>query len=120
MSTLTETGHAGGFILSVANGNRSFANITVASGENMQAGEVYGLVAGDAVPFDPDDVSYGAGTVAGILFADTDASSADTAAAGVVRDAEVNGNELVWKTGISGGDKATAITALAALGIIVR
>lgn len=120
MSTKTETGHAGGFILSVANGHRSFANITVASGENLQAGAVYGLVGGKAVEFDPDDVSYGAGTVKGILFDATDASSADTAAAGVVRDAEVNGLELVWKTGISANDKATAITALAALGIIVR
>lgn len=120
MTTLTETGHAGGFILSVANGHRSFENIVVASGENMKAGEVYGEVADKKVPFDPDDVSYGAGTVKGILFADTDATDADTAAAGVVRAAEVNGNELVWPTGISANAKATAITALAALGIIVR
>lgn len=119
MTTKTETGHAGGFILSVANGHRSFANITVASGENLKAGAVYGLVGGEAVEFDPDDVSYGAGTVIGIIFADTDATLAAAAAAAVVRDAEVNANELVWKTGISANAKATAVTALAALGIIV-
>jgi len=120
MSTLTEQGHAGGFILSVANGHRSFANETVASGENMQAGEVYAKVAGKVVPLDPSDASYGGDTVAGILFAATDASTADQAAAGVVRDAEVNGNELVWPDGITANQKTTAIAALAALGIVVR
>lgn len=120
MSTKTEQGHAGGFIISKATGNRSLENIIVASGETMQAGEVYASVGGFAVPFDASDSSGGADTVAGILYAPTDASSAALAAAGVERDAEVNTNELVWPTGISVNDKATAVTALAALGIIVR
>lgn len=120
MTTLTETGHPGGFILSVANGHRSFANITVATGQNLKAGAVIATVAGKAVELDPTDVSYGGDTPTGILFAITDATSADVAAAAVVRDAEVNGNELVWPAGISANDKATAITALAALGILVR
>lgn len=120
MTTLTEQGHAGGFILSIANGNRSFANITVASGENLKAGAVYALVGGKAVALDPTDISYGADAPAGILFDATDATLAEKAAAAVVRDAEVNSNELVWPTGISANDKATAVTALAALGILVR
>jgi len=120
MTTQTEQGHAGGFILSKANGRRSLKNITVASGENMKAGEVYASVGGYAVPLDPTDSSGGADTVAGILFGPVDASSAATAGAGVVRDAEVNANELVWPSGITSGQKTTAIAALAALGIIVR
>jgi len=120
MTTQTEQGHAGGFILSVANGKRSFKNVTVASGENMQAGEVYAEVGGYAVPFDTADSSGGADTVAGILFDAVDATAAAVAGVGVVRDAEVNTNELVWPTGISANDKATAVTALGALGIIVR
>jgi hypothetical protein len=120
MTIQTEQGHAGGFILSVANGKRSFTNITVASGENLQAGAVYALVGGEAVALDTGDISYGADAPAGILFAAIDATLAATPGVGVTRDAEVNTNELVWPTGISANDKATAVTALAALGIIVR
>ena len=56
----------------------------------------------------------------GVLWASTDASAADVACAIIARDAEVNGNELVWPAGISAPNKATAIAQLAALGIIVR
>lgn len=40
--------------------------------------------------------------------------------AGIVRDAEVNGNLLTWPAGITADQKAAAIAQLAALGIIVR
>lgn len=120
MTTQTEQGHAGGFILSVANGKRSFKNITVASGEDLVAGQVYASVGGYAVAFDEDDSSGGADTVAGIMFDAVDATDAAVDGVGVVRDAEVNTNELVWPTGISAPDKATAVAALAVLGIIVR
>lgn len=120
MTTQTETGHAGGFILSIANRTRSIDNISVASGESMASGEVYALVGSYAVPFDPADSSGGADQVGGILYDAVDASAAATPGAGVARDAEVNANELVWPTGISTGDKSDAVAALAGLGIIVR
>lgn len=120
MSTLTEKGHAGGFILSVANGNRSFKTVTVASGESLAAGQVFALVGGFAVAFDESDSTGGADTVAGVLFDAADATDAAVDANAVVRDAEVNGNELVWPTAIIAGDKTDAIDALAVLGIIVR
>lgn len=42
MTTKTETNHAGGFLVSEANGSRSREAITVLSGENLKAGHVIG------------------------------------------------------------------------------
>lgn len=118
--TLTETTHAGGFILSLANGKRSFQNIVVAEGENLTAGTVLALAGDKYVQLDPADASGGTDAPAAILFAATDASDDDQPAAAVVRDAEVIGAELVWPTGISEQDRDDAVAALAALGVIVR
>lgn len=43
-----------------------------------------------------------------------------TQIAGIVRDAEANGNCIAWPTGITAGQKADATQELAALGIIIR
>ena len=57
----------------------------------------------------------------GILWdAVTTGASADGAAVAIVRDAEVNGGDLVWSADIEAGEITTATTHLAALGIIVR
>ena len=57
---------------------------------------------------------------AGILFDAAAALTANVSGVAIVRDAEVNESEITWKTGISAGDKAAGIVALAALGIITR
>lgn len=57
---------------------------------------------------------------AGILLADTNATSADVACCVVTRACEVNSNELVWPAGISVGNKAIAIAQLQARNIILR
>jgi len=57
---------------------------------------------------------------AGILFEAVDASTASLAGVGIVRNAEVNADEIGWKTGVSAGDKAAGIESLTARGIIVR
>lgn len=44
MATLTETTHAGGFILSEANGNRSRENGILNAGNNLEAGAVLGRI----------------------------------------------------------------------------
>lgn len=44
MTTKTELLHAGGFIISEANGNRSRDNATLLSGQNLKAGAVVGLI----------------------------------------------------------------------------
>lgn len=57
---------------------------------------------------------------AAVLFDAVDASTASTSGVAIARSAEVNGDEITWKTGISAGDKTAGITSLAANGIIVR
>lgn len=63
----------------------------------------------------------GAALAAGILFSPVTTGGSATAR-GVItaRACTVNGNKLTWPSGISAGNKATAIAQLAALGIIVR
>jgi len=115
---LTEGRHTGEFILSIGNGNISFDNATLSSGENLAAGSVLALVAEEYVQIVPGS-SSSEQDAAGILLAAVDASSAAKACVVVVRQAEVNGAALVWPT-ITAPQKAAAIVQLAALGVIVR
>lgn len=55
-----------------------------------------------------------------VLFGNVDATLADKPVVVSVRETEINGNEITWPAGISAPNKAIAITALAAKGIIVR
>lgn len=218
MASNAEGKHAGEFILSEANGDRSRENITVLSGENLKAGHVLGrrlvtptvaaavafgtntgngTVTGQAVGtnlgaqrgnyrvtfvepvtnlgtflvFDPDGQLVGDGVVgtefdnqikftvndgatdfvagdaftlavsggtykykeydaadtdggqrvAGILYDNVDATSADKAGMAIVRDAEVRKDDLTWFTGATTAQKDAAIDALAkSLWIIAR
>jgi len=102
----------GGLAFTLADGSADFAvgdsfTITVAAGS------------GNYAPHDTSGVD-GREVAAAILFDVVDATSASKAGVAIVRDAEVNGNEITWKTGISAGDKAAGIAALAAAGVIVR
>ena len=47
-------------------------------------------------------------------------AAADLAGVAIVRDAEIVDSELSWPSGITVAQKATALSELAALGIIVR
>lgn len=123
MPTLNEGQHAGEFLVSEANKTRSRDVATLAEGQNLAAGTVLGrlTVGGAFVALNPGvEPADGSEIAAGILFDNVDATDAATEAVIIARDAEVNGGELVWPTGISGGDQATATGQLAALGIIVR
>lgn len=62
----------------------------------------------------------GSEKAAGILFDGVDASLAPQPGVAIVRMAEVNGDELTWKTGISAADKAAAIESLKTHSVIVR
>jgi hypothetical protein len=118
---LSETKHAGGFIFSEANGHRSRENVTVASGQDLQAGAVLGKLtsSGEYIAFN-NDGNTGEETVAGILIGACDATSAAKEAAIIARDAEVLGEELVWAGTEDAGDIAAGIVELTAIGIIVR
>lgn len=62
----------------------------------------------------------GSSEVYGILWDDVDASTADANGVAIVRDAEVNGAELVFASGTAIGAQQDAKAALTALGVIVR
>lgn len=128
MTVFTEGRHAAEFILTEANGQRSRENGTVASGQKLVAGQVVQdngsgkIIAADGLLNTAGDVST---AVKGILIYPVDASAtgtnADTKAAYLARDAEVNGKCLTYPTETTaGGQKAAAIDSLRAIGIIVR
>ena len=117
---LTETRHAGGFLVSVANGHRSVDRIVLAAGHVGVAGTVLGRVAATG-SFAPCDAAAADGSqvAAGILYAATDATALDTHAAAVVRSAEVNGSELDY--GAADAAHVVAMNSqLASVGIVVR
>lgn len=118
---ITESAHAGSFILSEANGKRSRENITVVSGQNLKAGAVLGLItaSGKYAAYD-DGAATGIEDAAGILLADVDASDADAVGVALVRDAEVNQHQLVFAAGQDQTAQDNAAADLAALGVLVR
>lgn len=121
MTTLTELTHAGGFIISEANGNRSRDNVTILSGQDLEAGAVLGkkTSGGKYVAYD-SNAGTGEQTAIAILIAKCDATAGDTEAAVISGDAEVNGNELVYQTSSPAQDESGAATDLASVGIKVR
>ena len=118
---LTEGVYPAEFIISEAQGTRSRDTGTLASGNNLVASAVLGIVtaSGKYAEHDPGAVDGTEDAVA-VLYADVDASAADADCVVVSRDAEVDGNQLAWITGISAGDKTDGITSLATGGSIVR
>jgi hypothetical protein len=74
---------------------------------------------GKVVEMDPA-AEDGSQTPAGVLYDAVHADGADAKGVLIARHAEVNRNELAWKSGISADDQAAAIVQLAALGVIVR
>lgn len=112
---------AGGFLVSEANPNRSRAMITIVAGQNLIAGTVLGTItaSGKYAVYNPA-LSDGTQTPSGILWDKCDATAVDKKAAAIVRQAEVNQNELTWFGGATGGQITAGLAALAAIGIIGR
>ena len=118
----TEGKYTAEFIINEANGTRSKDTGTVLSGENLKAGAVVGIVtaSGKYKEYNPANAD-GSETVAGISYANNDATNGDIAnAVIVVRDAEVSKDGLEYFTGATPAQKVTALTGLEALGIIGR
>lgn len=119
MTVLFEGRHAGEFLISEANGTLSRDDVTVKSGQNLKAGEVFELDnAGKAVAFNNDSDSG----ARGVMFDAVDASAADAPGVAIVRYAEVKADALI----VNGDDsditdtKTHAIASLRVLGIIAR
>lgn len=118
MTLKTEGYHAGHFIASEANGHRSRGTISIKSGETLAAGAVISknVATGRWQAYQNDQTSLGA---TAILFDNVDASAGTVQAVAILRDAEVNYNDLQWEATEDTGDKDAAIVDLAAVGIIV-
>jgi len=115
MATLTEGVHSAGFIVSESNGTRTRDAIIVKQGNTLIAGQLYSLDDNEkAIPYEDG------ATVAGISLGNYDATDADTAGVGVVRDCEVKKIELLVFDGADDAQKQTAYTAIESLGIIAR
>lgn len=123
MSNILEYGHAGGFILSEAAGQRSRENVTLLSGQVVKAGTVLGKLTsgGKYVAYD-ENATPGAGSDAAVAISinNVDATGGDKLIAVIARDAEVNGYELVYKTLSPPQNVDTGATDLAAVNIRVR
>lgn len=118
---LTEKTHAGGFIISEADGHLSRDNGTLISGQNLEAGAVLGkITTGGKYTAWADAASDGSQTVAGILYAKVDASAGDAPCCVINKDAEVIADELVWPTESPPADTDEGIAELLLLGIKVR
>lgn len=122
MTTLqTETNHAGACIISLANGHFSMENVTIVSGQNLAANTVLGkITSGGKYAAHDNNASDGTEVAAAILYDKCDASAGDVVAAVIARNAEVNGNVLVYKTTSPAVDTALAAADLLLQKIIVR
>jgi hypothetical protein len=131
---LTESGNAGTFRVIAPDGSympnltvavaysTSAISLTVADGTaDWDIGDVIHVTVtgGDYEILDPA-ATDGTQVAAGILYAGTNATSADVDCAVTVRGTTVNGNELVWPAGITVGQKSVATQQLARAGIVIR
>lgn len=95
--------------------------VTLITGQNLAIGAVVGIItaSGKVTALAPA-ASDGSQTAAGVLGADTNATSADVNTFMIARQAVVKAGALVWPGGITAPQKAAAIAQLKALGVIVR
>lgn len=125
MTTVTETVHAGEFLQSEANGFLSREAATVASGQNLKAGQVVELSAGKLIACSGLLDTAGSSLVTaavGILFDAVNASAGDVAdCVYIAREAEVKDDLITYPTETTaGGEKAAVIASLKALHIRPR
>ena len=112
LGTVAVAFSGGGLGFTLADGATDFAvgdtfAITVAAGS------------GNYAMHDPSGIDGREHAVA-ILFDAVDATLANKSGVSIERMAEVNGDKITWKTGISAPDKTAGIESLKALSVIVR
>ena len=123
MSILTETNHAGGFLVWEVLRDYTRDTVTIASGAGkLEPGTVLGKITtgGKFTKLTPA-ATNGSQNAAGILWAGVDASAADALGVVILRGpALVNRHEIIWPEGASEAQITAATTALGALGVILR
>lgn len=110
------------FLLTEARGQRSRGNRTIPSGSGViVSGQVCSTLtsSGAAKPLAPA-AADGTQNADSISMYRYDSTGAAVMGAFIERDAEVKEEELVWPAGITAPQKAAAIAALKAVGIIIR
>ena len=123
MSILTETNHAGGFLVWEVLRDYTRETVTIASGAGkLEPGTVLGKITtgGKFTKLTPA-ATNGSQNAAGILWAGVDTSAVDSPGVVVLRGpALVNRHEIIWPEGATEAQITAATTALGALGIILR
>jgi uncharacterized membrane protein YhiD involved in acid resistance len=123
MTTLTEGPHRGGFLVWEVLRDYTRETTTIASGAGKLApGTVLGkITTGGKYTGLAPAATNGSQNAVGILWAAVDATDADTASVVILRGpAIVNRSEIILPEGATEAQINAAITALAALGIILR
>lgn len=120
-TNLIEKRNDGFFIASEANNTRSREEEILVLGQNLEAGTVLGKItaSGKVTTYDPG-AADGSESVYGVLYHTRDATAADENVVAIVRDAEVNLDDLTWFSGATQPQIDTGVAELAALGIIAR
>ena len=122
MSVITQPKDLADLLRFEAESRYSRERVTLAAGHNLTLGTVVATdtTTGKIAPLDPADTGS-LNQASGVLINDCDATSADNPdALLVVRHAVVLRDALIWPTAITAEQKATAITQLHDLGILVR
>lgn len=117
----TEGKRRGEFLISEAEGNRAREIVTAAHGEVWVPGQVLAKNTHTLKyeAYDNDGTTT-TNAAAAISYDHVDATSADKDAVVLIRDCEVNGDELVFAGTEDSGDKNAAFADLKTHGIIVR
>lgn len=118
MATITETSHAGEFIITEPYGVHLRETVTLVSGQSVVAGEVLGVitVGGKYAVFD-QDASDGTEDAAAIAYDACDASSADADCVVITKKAVVRATDLTWPSDLEEGELTAATVQLNALDI---
>ena len=123
MATLTEGPHPGGFLIweVLRDYTRETATLTSGAGK-LAPGTVLGqITTGGKYTVLTPGATNGSQNAAGLLWGPADATDADAPGVVIVRGPTiVNRHEIIWPEGITEAQTTTALTALAALGIIQR
>ncbi len=121
VTPIAEQWHDGGFLVSMANGHRTFDQAVLAAGAKVLAGTIVGkITASGKFVQCVSSASDGSQVPAGILYATKDATLADKPCVVVRRDCEVNASELIWDASFNAGAITAGIATLAGLGILAR
>ena len=121
MPVQAEPNYLGDWLKFEEDNNYSRDKVTVASGQNLEAGTVVGVItaSGKVTQLAPG-ASDGSQNAAGVLLNAVDASTGDKPGVIIARHAVCSDKGLVWPASITGPQKATAISQLKALGVLVR